>query len=223
MASCSFAVRSSTCASTWDREARCASYISRNRTRLRRRPASSAPSKGFLTKSWAPASSARRQRSRSADPVVTMTGRNDSRRVSWSLARTWKPSRKGILTSSTMTAGRNVATCVVTRWGSVMPLTCTKPSLRRIRSRRAISAVSSSTIRMRSEEHTSELQSLMRISYAVFCLKKKKIQQLSLRYYSDKIVQRHNIHHNNTIPREITQEQNIKTTDKEEYTTTIRL
>src|SRR3546814_10774270 len=28
----------------------------------------------------------------------------------------------------------------------------------------------------RSEEHTSELQSLMRISYAVFCLKQKKIQ-----------------------------------------------
>src|SRR3546814_1504430 len=36
---------------------------------------------------------------------------------------------------------------------------------------------------MRSEEHTSELQSLMRISYAVFCLKKKKkkyIQPYSL-------------------------------------------
>src|SRR3546814_3476100 len=31
---------------------------------------------------------------------------------------------------------------------------------------------------MRSEEHTSELQSLMRISYAVFCLKKKKIQDV---------------------------------------------
>src|SRR3546814_2172664 len=30
--------------------------------------------------------------------------------------------------------------------------------------------------RLRSEEHTSELQSLMRISYAVFCLKKKKTQ-----------------------------------------------
>src|SRR3546814_8275001 len=29
----------------------------------------------------------------------------------------------------------------------------------------------------RSEEHTSEIQSLMRISYAVFCLKKKKIQK----------------------------------------------
>src|SRR3546814_4935653 len=33
------------------------------------------------------------------------------------------------------------------------------------------------TARHRSEEHTSELQSLMRISYAVFCLKKKKHNQ----------------------------------------------
>src|SRR3546814_2850107 len=33
--------------------------------------------------------------------------------------------------------------------------------------------------RSRSEEHTSELQSLMRISYAVFCLKKKKKIQRS--------------------------------------------
>src|SRR3546814_5658007 len=32
----------------------------------------------------------------------------------------------------------------------------------------------------RSEEHTSELQSLMRISYAVFCLKKKKKKTLSI-------------------------------------------
>src|SRR3546814_10749621 len=31
---------------------------------------------------------------------------------------------------------------------------------------------------VRSEEHTSELQSLMRISYAVFCLKKKKQQSI---------------------------------------------
>src|SRR3546814_10676545 len=31
--------------------------------------------------------------------------------------------------------------------------------------------------RQRSEEHTSELQSLMRISYAVFCLKKKKLHK----------------------------------------------
>src|SRR3546814_5488849 len=31
----------------------------------------------------------------------------------------------------------------------------------------------------RSEEHTSELQSLMRISYAVFCLKKKKKEEIT--------------------------------------------
>src|SRR3546814_9294932 len=33
---------------------------------------------------------------------------------------------------------------------------------------------------VRSEEHTSELQSLMRISYAVFCLKKQKIKTISV-------------------------------------------
>src|SRR3546814_9353529 len=37
--------------------------------------------------------------------------------------------------------------------------------------------ISRSSAAIRSEEHTSELQSLMRISYAVFCLKKKKQQQ----------------------------------------------
>src|SRR3546814_1061809 len=36
--------------------------------------------------------------------------------------------------------------------------------------------------RGRSEEHTSELQSLMRISYAVFCLKKKKTKQKTTTY-----------------------------------------
>src|SRR3546814_3975340 len=35
----------------------------------------------------------------------------------------------------------------------------------------------------RSEEHTSELQSLMRISYAVFCLKKKKRQNSTQHCY----------------------------------------
>src|SRR3546814_5722032 len=34
----------------------------------------------------------------------------------------------------------------------------------------------------RSEEHTSELQSLMRISYAVFCLKKKKKTHIDTKY-----------------------------------------
>src|SRR3546814_5676124 len=37
----------------------------------------------------------------------------------------------------------------------------------------------SATVSWRSEEHTSELQSLMRISYAVFCLKKKKAHSLT--------------------------------------------
>src|SRR3546814_6484506 len=37
-----------------------------------------------------------------------------------------------------------------------------------------------SAAEFRSEEHTSELQSLMRISYAVFCLKKKKPTQSDL-------------------------------------------
>src|SRR3546814_5878549 len=44
-------------------------------------------------------------------------------------------------------------------------------------------------ISVRSEEHTSELQSLMRISYAVFCLKKKT--------HDSQILQRYNIHHTN--------------------------
>src|SRR3546814_6652386 len=42
--------------------------------------------------------------------------------------------------------------------------------------RRTRSSSSECRVR-RSEEHTSELQSLMRISYAVFCLKKKKNKQ----------------------------------------------
>src|SRR3546814_10783260 len=36
---------------------------------------------------------------------------------------------------------------------------------------------------LRSEEHTSELQSLMRISYAVFCLKKKNPQTIRHTYH----------------------------------------
>src|SRR3546814_8996121 len=39
-------------------------------------------------------------------------------------------------------------------------------------------------IGLRSEEHTSELQSLMRISYAVFCLKKIKIQRIQINDYA---------------------------------------
>src|SRR3546814_8522516 len=52
------------------------------------------------------------------------------------------------------------------RWRAMRPMPMTSSGSRSSgRSRRAISG--------RSEEHTSELQSLMRNSYAVFCLKKK--------------------------------------------------
>src|SRR3546814_3733277 len=40
----------------------------------------------------------------------------------------------------------------------------------------------------RSEEHTSELQSLMRISYAVFCLKKKNNTQAKISYEYTRII-----------------------------------
>src|SRR3546814_3427323 len=43
----------------------------------------------------------------------------------------------------------------------------------------------------RSEEHTSELQSLMRISYAVFCLKKKKIKPARTIHHLQTYASRH--------------------------------
>src|SRR3546814_7686779 len=51
----------------------------------------------------------------------------------------------------------------------------------------------------RSEEHTSELQSLMRISYAVFCLKKKKkITQNKHKIQKTIKIERQHKPHNNT-------------------------
>src|SRR3546814_6793671 len=61
----------------------------------------------------------------------------------------------------------------------------------------------------RSEEHTSELQSLMRISYAVFCLKKKKLLDINKNtnpsYYVAKHLtsttqQQHNLIHTHIQP-----------------------
>src|SRR3546814_1236973 len=48
-----------------------------------------------------------------------------------------------------------------------------------VRLRNAGGLASRSRTARRSEEHTSELQSLMRISYAVFCLKKKKTYKVN--------------------------------------------
>src|SRR3546814_10086035 len=50
---------------------------------------------------------------------------------------------------------------------------CWPPPRATYRETRASSSARRSCISVRSEEHTSELQSLMRTSYAVFCLKKK--------------------------------------------------
>src|SRR3546814_1881448 len=49
---------------------------------------------------------------------------------------------------------------------------------------------------IRSEEHTSELQSLMRISYAVFCLKKKTTTKSTITH-TNQITKPHNNHKTN--------------------------
>src|SRR3546814_13351323 len=65
-----------------------------------------------------------------------------------------------------------------TRTGTLFPYTTLFRSVRRLHHGRRLYSEegrqAGSFITSRSEEHTSELQSLMRISYAVFCLKKKK-------------------------------------------------
>src|SRR3546814_3094893 len=61
----------------------------------------------------------------------------------------------------------------------VWPVTKVEASLAR---NSAVSAI-------RSEEHTSELQSLMRISYAVFCLKKKKRRKIQKKRITEKYKQ----------------------------------
>src|SRR3546814_1063632 len=53
----------------------------------------------------------------------------------------------------------------------------TRTAGKRDQQRGALPGAGIGDVILRSEEHTSELQSLMRISYAVFCLKKKKQTQ----------------------------------------------
>src|SRR3546814_4995694 len=68
------------------------------------------------------------------------------------------------------------------------PSSAARPSSRRVRlqpchliqDRQFLLPASAAACPGRSEEHTSELQSLMRISYAVFCLKKKKYNNTPL-------------------------------------------
>src|SRR3546814_1013412 len=75
--------------------------------------------------------------------------------------------------SRTGTSGRRRS--VHRLWPTSRPTSC--PTLATWAGLFSLSSVASHQTRrglVRSEEHTSELQSLMRISYAVFCLKKKK-------------------------------------------------
>src|SRR3546814_6669173 len=69
---------------------------------------------------------------------------------------------------------------ISTRTDTLFPYTTLfrspRPRRERARSHRRERPLSRAPRGRRSEEHTSELQSLMRISYAVFCLKKKKKQ-----------------------------------------------
>src|SRR3546814_7940650 len=51
----------------------------------------------------------------------------------------------------------------------------------------------------RSEEHTSELQSLMRNSYAVFCLKKKTTDTTGRRHKKQSTSQTHNVQKERTV------------------------
>src|SRR3546814_6719684 len=63
-------------------------------------------------------------------------------------------------------------------WLALVRASTSAVSLRRLIDNQgsAAAAMAAGASAWRSEEHTSELQSLMRISYAVFCLKKKKYE-----------------------------------------------
>src|SRR3546814_6158435 len=105
---------------------------------------------------------------------VQVRGRRGRREYDQSFARTSRRGR-GYRRSHTPSAPRE-------RRNAAAPATPASPCVSRIW--RGESSASLSLGRLffrhqrprRSEEHTSELQSLMRISYAVFCLKKKKYE-----------------------------------------------
>src|SRR3546814_4329194 len=79
--------------------------------------------------------------------------------------------------------------------GSVVPTVVVQPVISgsNVRGTPSRSHNSLSQPRRRSEEHTSELQSLMRISYAVFCLKKKNNPKIQM---SHQIINHISCHHN---------------------------
>src|SRR3546814_4530674 len=85
-------------------------------------------------------------------------------------------------TSSRATSSTNVSTLLSRRRAAAQTSgvahNLVRPDVGRASGSSSIS-ISALFSHRRSEEHTSELQSLMRISYAVFCLKKKKPKHTS--------------------------------------------
>src|SRR3546814_6187457 len=73
--------------------------------------------------------------------------------------------RWGIVWNTSVTSSRKLRICMRAAFQGFLQRICAIPY---------ISYSAEKVGNDRSEEHTSELQSLMRISYAVFCLKKKK-------------------------------------------------
>src|SRR3546814_2193076 len=80
-----------------------------------------------------------------------------------------------VRSADTITPWQYAGAILSLAWMSVVPLVPASHELyhQRGKLRRFIGTYSQVCYLDRSEEHTSELQSLMRISYAVFCLKKK--------------------------------------------------
>src|SRR3546814_3047962 len=97
----------------------------------------------------------------------------------------WGASRKGTLDWRTGQSSRSVAVAkplsANARILSVRKVTfSTMPVIAAMERPSRSCASNTGGLSSRSEEHTSELQSLMRISYAVFCLKKKKTKKIDI-------------------------------------------
>src|SRR3546814_1849521 len=79
-----------------------------------------------------------------------------------------------------LAAGSTAQLAALTGWPVVLVVDCRGMGASVAALARGFAGFHPAVAVTRSEEHTSELQSLMRISYAVFCLKKKKIYKPQL-------------------------------------------
>src|SRR3546814_7269893 len=115
-----------------------------------------------------------------ADTDSRSAPRSSKAMASWpaaAQASTWTSTPRSRQAATTSATGCTVPTswlphCTWTR--EVSGRTAASSSSASIRPKPSTPTTVTSPLASRSEEHTSELQSLMRISYAVFCLKKKQ-------------------------------------------------